>query len=422
MKKVLVISFNCFSSSSSNGRALGSLLKLSDELLISQIYIKNGEPDFVSGNYCFINENQLPRKKFNIKKCVSFFNFNNSNKQCVKTTLVSDLNGAQKIVKTPFKMFLRNIAWSFASKSLKIIYEWADNIKPDYILIQAGDLPFLFFLGKKMAERYGSKIVFYTSENYPFKKHNYTNLGKNSLIYPLLRKKLYNATKEIVEKAYSCIFLTESLKKEYSINYSISGKKYVLYPCSDIGELSPRKKNEQYIFSYCGNLALGRDKTLIEIAKILELYYPNCKLIVCGKCSESMLQMFKEISIIDYFGVVSYQDVIKIYEKSDFIMHVEGFNELIADDSKHAFSGKIADCISTCRPFIFVGPNKMYEFQFLESTKSALVFDSIDSFGDEISSGILERYSFDINNQRSVKEKFFSKNKTQHIIEEIFEI
>ena len=122
MKKVLVISFDCFNSSSSNGRSLGSLLKLSDELSISQIFIKNGVPNFIDGNYCFINENLLPKKFFNINRCTRFFSFSND-EQNSETSKLNAVNNPPKIRKTPFKMFCRNIAWGLASFSLKPVFK-----------------------------------------------------------------------------------------------------------------------------------------------------------------------------------------------------------------------------------------------------------------------------------------------------------
>ena len=93
---------------------------------------------------------------------------------------------------------------------------------------------------------------------------------------------------------------------------------------------------------------------------------------------------------------------------------------MISEDSKHAFSGKIADCIATGRPFIFVGPSKLFEYQFLSETKTALVFKSIADFDNQINNGVLDNNSFNIENQINAKEQYFSKAKTYGLIKEIF--
>ena len=421
MKKVLVVSFDCFNSSSSNGRSLGSLLQLTEDLIIYQIYIKNGKPDFIKGDYCFIDENKLPKKLFNTNKCCHFFSFNQNsehNLEFLDRNCVVKRSFKRK--KTPFKMFCRNMVWKLSSISLKKIYSWSLNIKPDYVLIQAGDLPFLFDFGRKIAKKCKSKIVFYCTENYPFKKRNYTNLKKKSLIYPFLRRKLFRATKHVVENAESLIFLTSSLEQEYKKNYDITGKTYVIYPCSDIAPMPPAPLNDCIIFSYCGNLGLGRHKTLIEIAKILSEKYKNSKFIICGNGNNKEITEIKEIENVNYLGTVSYETVLEIYNISNYIFHVESFDKLIANDSVHAFSGKIADCISTGRPFIFVGPDNLCEYQFLNDTGGALTFNSLDLFRNKVFSGFLESHFFDLKKQICIKDKYFSKQRTKHTIEEIF--
>ena len=424
MKKVLVISFNCFDSSSSNGRALGSLLALCDELRIAQIYIKNGTPNFIDGDYCFIDEQSLLKHFFNAKKCTRFFTYrkNDNDKSLECSNFEEKKNDSIMSQKTPFKMFGRNIMWKLALASLKNVFRWALDFNPEYVLIQAGDLPFLLDLGFKIAKICKSKLVFYTSENYPFKKLNYTNLKKKSYIYPFLRNELFKSTKRVVENAFSLIFLTDSLKKEFNENYNINGKAYVIYPCSEMKELPPINRKEQYVFSYCGNLELGRDKTLIDIAKILKKKYYNCKLIVCGHASTEVIAKLENEDNIEYIGIIPYRDVIRIYEKSDFLLHFESFDRLIALDSTHAFSGKIADCISSGRPFIFVGPENMYEYQFLKKTGGALTFNSIELFRKEIFLGVLDTHYFDPNNQMLIKNNYFSWQKTRNVIEEIFDL
>ena len=49
MKKVLVISNECFSKVTSNGRTLGNFFIGWDKSCLAQFYIQNSEPDF---DYC----------------------------------------------------------------------------------------------------------------------------------------------------------------------------------------------------------------------------------------------------------------------------------------------------------------------------------------------------------------------------------
>lgn len=422
MKKVMVISFDSINLSSSNGRSLGSILKLAEsEISFSQIYIKGSDPDIFDGQYCFISEKKLLKTFFNVKRSTNIFEFHKGNNS--EKNIVSDNRTSNKIKKTPFKMLLRNIMWSFASINMKTVFKWALNISPDYVIVQAGDLPYLLSLSVKIARKCNSKVIFYTSENYPFKKDNYTNLNKKSIIYPLLQRKLYKATKQVVRLSSSCIFLTESLLDEYSKNYSLACNSYVIYPYSTVSQISPKPLNKENItLSYCGNLSLDRYKTIINIASVVYSKYPGSKIIVCGNASTKIIDKLKEQCNIQYRGLVPYEEVIKVYRESDYLLHVESFDSKIANDSRHAFSGKISDCIASCRPFIFVGPDTMFEYSFLLSNRAALVFGSLNKFNNFVKEGGLEKNDFDPTNQLLVKNSFFSFEETKRKIFEVLEL
>ena len=157
-------------------------------------------------------------------------------------------------------------------------------------------------LGFKIAKKCKSKIIFYSSENYPFKYKNYTNLLKKSFLYPFLRRKLFKATKKVAEASESSIFLTDSLKQEFLANFPKMKNAYVIYPCPEMSLLPIKKPSSKLVFSYCGNFGLGRSDTLIKIARILNSAYSNAIVVACGNCNVETIEKLNNESNIRYIG------------------------------------------------------------------------------------------------------------------------
>ena len=417
MRKVLVISFDAFSISNSNGRSLGSILNLIGcDLDISQIYIKETKPDFVKGKYCHVSEIKLFKTFMNYKKSISFFEINEPFEKHSKKSCNNKKNH-----KTPLKCLFRNLFWKIAFLFNRNIFKWIEEISPDYILLQYGDLPALCDFALKVSKKTQAKLIFYSTEDYGLKNHNYLNSGKKSILYNIFHKQLYKATKRVVALANHLIFLTNSLLEAFKNEFNFKGNGCVIYPFSTLSSM-PIANNDNLVFSYCGNLGLKRYETIMVAAEIIQKHYKGSRFIVCGPCEQDINTILTEYPFIDYLGVVSYSEVIKIYNKSNFILHVESFDKFTSFDSKHAFSGKISDCIKTTKPFIFIGPSCMYEYTFLKENNAAFVFDSLNDFETFIINSDIKRIVNDTKNQEDIYEKYFSKNRTISLLLEVFDL
>lgn len=349
---ILVLSFEAFSKESSNGKTIWSLVEsLSCDNRISQIYIKGGEPN-VKGNcrYFFIDEKKLVNPFLKPAKIAKEI------KEVRSHSIGGDLNKKHIIKKTPFTMILRDFLWRINfSKLKKLIFDWIEEQKPKYFIYFDNDLPFLSFLACQIKKRFGCKMIYFTSENYPLKVRNYMNKRyKNSVIYSLFRKKLFICHSNLFKFTDCEIFLTDSLMKEYSSFFKLSSP-HVIYPSSSCKKLPRKTKQEIFTFSYCGNLNNGRWETLLLFLDAIERH-KNIKIIVASNLEKEKAEYLKKLSNVEFYGFVEYEEVISIYKKSDVLLHFESFDSLISKDNIHAFTGKVADCISCQKPFMYYGP------------------------------------------------------------------
>ena len=414
---ILILSFEPFTKEGSNGKTLWSMLEgFNNNCNLSHIFIKNIKPNIDANcRYLLIDESRIVNPFLSSRKICREIYYTPD-----KTTEKENPFRKGFTKKTPFTMLIRNAVWRLASLKFKFVYKWIEQSRPNTLIILDSDLPFFCDFARKIKRRFGCKIVFYTTENYSLKKMNYMseNLSSKSPIFSLFRRKLFRAHKKLFRETCSEIFLTNSLKDEYMLNYSLN-KPSVIYPSSYVAEMPRKASNNQLVFSYCGSLGVGRWETFISFIKEAAKY--DCKIVVASYLPKEKEMQLLEYPFIDYLGFVSFERVIEIYKDSDVLLHFESFDELIKEDCKHAFSGKLSDCISSCKPFLYYGPKGNSVSAFLQENKCGFEANDLNAlkkilnlFYDNHESVFL--YS---NNARLTSNKYFNERENTGLMKKI---
>ena len=126
--RLLVISNNCFSKSSSNGRTLANLLEKWNKERIAQFYIENAEPDFdICKNYYRVTDREVLK---------SFFGKGPSGGSVEKRKIKNDENSSKneskkKIQRTSITMLLRNMAWNSGKWQTASFKNWIREFSPE---------------------------------------------------------------------------------------------------------------------------------------------------------------------------------------------------------------------------------------------------------------------------------------------------
>lgn len=146
-----------------------------------------------------------------------------------------------------------------------------------------------------------------------------------------------------------------------------------------------KKRNTHPIISYLGNLGLGRHESLIEIAQALQSINPEYKLDVYGKIpTDEIENLISNCSAISYKGFVQYEDVVAVMNTSDILVHAESFSDFYRDDSKYAFSTKIADCLKVGTCFFNYAPKELASSQYLINNDVACVVTEKDKLTETL--------------------------------------
>lgn len=368
-KKILVVSNNAMQLNNANGRTLIELLAAFPKEHIAQFCL-SGEPDFNFCKSCFIMSDRdavdsiLNRKSFMSKSHVK----NNKIEKCAEAVEKKDFCSL-KTKKNCKNMVVRDLVWRTYLWWSKEFDKFILDFSPDIIFFQAGDAPFMYYITMRISRLYHIPIVIYNSENYVLKKYLYSSVKKQNFWHFILQKKLKKAYKQIDNRTRSIIYSTEYLKNEFDKKYK--AKSFVVYTSSHMPKLVPINHNG-FVITYIGNLGVGREQPLIEIANMLERKLSNVKLRIFGKFPTKEIQeRVCTYSSVDYKGLIPYEQVGEEMRKSDLLLHCESSDRLV--NLMGAFSTKIADLLACGMPFLVYADRKYPFVQYLEKHNAAFI-------------------------------------------------
>lgn len=358
--KVLVISNDCLSNSTSNGRTLKNFFIGWPKNNIAQFCIHYDNPDYnVCNNYYVVSDRNALDSFLMKKKKNNILAKESTEKHSTKS-------------RNALTMLIRNIVWNSKRWLTKDFYKWLYDYKPEIIVLQVGDSSFMFNIAMLVSKKIDIPIVVYNSESYFFKKYDYFRGNIISkMFYPVFYYNLKHGYKKLMNKCSYAIYLCRMLENEYNRVFSVDSS--TIYTTTELNAL-PQIIDNEFKISYIGNLGLDRHKSLIEIANILQELSVDLKIDVYGRIPnddiEKELKMCKGINIC---GFVDYKDVISVMQSSDLLLHIESFEKFYVKDLKYAFSTKIADCLGSGIPFLVYAPKELACTQYLLTNDCAHV-------------------------------------------------
>lgn len=383
--KLLVISNNSLSENSSNGRTLSGFLRNIPKKNIAQIYVTGEMPESeVCDNFYQITDRDVVGMLFGKKSTGRIINSKKISGEGRRGKT------GKKVKKTVFTMMLRDAVWGTNIWQTETLRAWINDFSPNVILFFAGESKFTYNMTIKIADEYNLPIVIYNCEAYYFKDKNYIKRGILSpLLYRIFHNSFRRMVARIMRQCSAAIYANSKLKNDYYKDFKCSS--YVLYTTSEVSFIKQEAISNPPVISYLGNLGLGRDKALIDIAKALQNINPSCQLDVYGKTpNDEIKKALTDCKGISYRGVIPYDKVIEIMHKSDLLVHGECFGDFAVYDLKYAFTTKIADSLSCGTPFLLYAPDGLACTEYLKQNNCACVVTRKEDLKDS-----LQRILFD---------------------------
>ena len=270
--------------------------------------------------------------------------------------------------KTPLNRLARGFLWAEKYWNTQKFRDWLDEFSPECVFLAFSDDFFINEIALFVADRFNIPIMACVGDDY------YFNDEKSlSPLYRVYRKKYKKLIDRVFSHPSSAIYISDKIRDKYNAAFSIEGETVYLNssldrkPFSVVDRASPK-------ISYCGNVRLGRELSLVKIANALAKINDSYKIeVYTAEKDEKYLAPLKKCKNIAFMGEADYQTVKRVFKETDVALLVEGFDEKSVSLTRYSLSTKAADSVcSGCQIFAF-GSKECGLIEYIASTGCAVV-------------------------------------------------
>ncbi|WP_086349816.1 hypothetical protein [Candidatus Enterococcus clewellii] len=382
---ILVISNNAFSETGNNGKTLAAVFSGLKNVNVAQLYFKNEQPSSnVTELYFRVTDKDMLNSFFSLKKRAGDI----VNTAAVRNNEVAaDSNDVSaSISRNQLTRIFREIIWKKKSWKNDKLFSWIDSFNPNIIFFCAGDSEFAYDIVKVVQERYKTRLCTYITDDYILPREN------KSLLFELRRKRIKRAMGRTIEKSDLLFVISDKMNTVYE---TIFGKKsIVLKNMSESllieGNMEPKQTNKEFSFVYAGGLHFNRDKSLMELASVLDKYNTDDKnqkkaklhLYTKNTIDENDFARLTGFESVEYHGFVSSDELKLVLNRCDVPVHVEAFDKESVESTRLSLSTKIPEYMSLNKPILAIGPAELASISYL--TSIACCVTDIDDLESEV--------------------------------------
>ena len=342
--RVLVVANNSFSLSNSNGRTLGNMFLGWPKKCLAEFCIGSDGANYnVCNNYYCISDREM---------LTAFIHFRKANgDRLVRDSYESVSTGIRGKKKTAFRATIRHLLWGHNRWFGKELKEWLEDFSPEIVLVQNGDTSFMFTIARKISCYRDIPLIMFNTEGYCLFKHDWMNKDNLSwLFFPIYKQILRNETQKTMRRLTFIIHGNQLLKVDFDREYGVPS--IVVYTGSEVKWSTKTFNSDNPSIVYLGNFGYNRPTSLATVARVFRSLDPKLKIDVYGKPrNEDQIRILTHSEGIAFHGAVPYEQVKGIIENADILLHVEGVEDELQESLRYGFSTKIADCLSSGRPF-----------------------------------------------------------------------
>jgi hypothetical protein len=380
--RIIIISHTPWDENNSFGNSFSNIFGDKNKYDIANIYCSPGNPNTnICNRFYQITERDIVKSWFN-PKYLSGKEVNNSEDVTAEATSQSnEMNKYLSILKRirlQIFFWIRDFIWSIGSwKSLEL-NQFILDFNPDLIFLPVYYSAYMNNVGLYTQKIARVKIAGYISDDcYTLKQFSLSPL----FWIDRLIKRRY--VKKGIDACAVLYVITPKQKQEYE---KIFGNKCkVLYKGGNFLAQPVTKKNSETLsIVYTGNIYDGRWRTLELIGKALKKINklePKAQLFIYTQ-NHIGLRIKKRLTIPDslfLMGGVTVENVKKIQESADILVHVESFQLTERYKSRLSFSTKIVDYLERGRCILAVGWAESGGIEYLKSHDAAYVITSRSS-------------------------------------------
>ena len=127
------------------------------------------------------------------------------------------------------------------------------------------------------------------------------------------------------------------------------------------------------LFTYAGGLHLDRYKPLLEVEKAIKEMDGNARLRICtSNRDRNKYQSLFDSRYTEFINFVPHNEVFRIYQSSDVLIHIESFAPDRMEYTKYSLSTKIPEYMASGKPILLYAPSSIAVFEYVSHGKTGL--------------------------------------------------
>ncbi|OPZ24678.1 MAG: hypothetical protein BWZ03_00037 [bacterium ADurb.BinA186] len=359
--RVLIISNTAIKRSNSNGLCLLNVLSTIPVSNIASFYIQDSFPDkgVVSSSFRLTDSEKLH----------SYFNGHSDGTVITDASITEPKDqdiqhGSGK--ESFFRHLIREKVWQHGKWNRKKFEDWISEFKPNVILFMNGRSPFMFDITRQVSQQFNIPVIIFSSEDEYWHKPKAGNLWDL-----ILRKKLKKATKRLNSRVAHVITFNDKLKDLYESEFHLPVT--TIMPASDVTPV--KTVNAAGNLFYGGNLKPYRYEALAELSEaLLEIGSKRSIDVYSNDIDPKIKSRLASFSNVVVHEAVARKDLQPLREQAALLIHFESDSKKAKPLIQHAFSSKIADCLSSGIPFFVYAPNYCGFSAYFEQNSDAVCY------------------------------------------------
>ncbi len=237
---------------------------------------------------------------------------------------------------------LRGLLWQKRFWLTGELDAWLEAFRPQCVFLSFSDDYFIPQIALYAAEKFRIPILSSIGDDYYF---NY----RFSLdpLYHLYKLTYRSLIRRVFRHGGSAIYIDDKIRDKYNPFFGLPGRSVHLASGLERRPFRPINTAAPKIL-YCGNLRLGRNRTLNAIASALGAINRQYSLdIYSGETDPRYLRMLEANPNARFHGAVPYAQVQALLRECDILILAEGFGRRDVDTVRYSLSTKAADAVAS---------------------------------------------------------------------------
>lgn len=372
--RILVITRSAWRNDDSTGNTCSSIFGSFSDASIYSLYLRDNLPNNDIALKSFsISEGQLIKGLFGKNPAGRYVE---KSKGSVQPSNEDKAYSIAKRLNWTLLAFAREILWCVANWKNEKLESFLKDASPDIIFMPVFNCYYPHKILRYVQKYTNAKVVlFHADDNYTLKQFSL------SPIYWLYRFGLRNHVRKSVKLSDINYCISEVQKQDYEKLFLKELK--ILTKYDEFNELNSTeyRPNQPLRLVYTGNINVNRWKSLAKIVEALR-EINNDKILAqlwiytATDITKKMRRKLYVDGTSFLMKAVSFDEVVRIQQNADFLVHVEALDLKNRLAVRQSFSTKIVDYLKRQKPILAFGPKNVASIKHLIDNDCALVADT----------------------------------------------